>query len=431
MYFFGRASAEIGFLIAYLVGLKSVRLAVAKKTLGASCRSRRVCSLFVSFTLRRAICRRTITVASWGGESTLGEGQGSQDTARRTRSGRPYDAPARLASVPHSCVREPIGVRVTRSPPHRSAYVTMASVQQYLSVLAGAQSGANAEAQRAAAQMQIEVRATRRPRPETTRRCPTFLFNPAAAGLRARSPLTTARSPRRVSSSLTHARTSYRSIQQLKTGDPRNAINVCMQLIARGQPLEARHFGYGVLQHVVAKRWSQFTQPERQELAKLVYDKLSECGAVPADEPPEPFMIKSKVATLMAQVVRQEGVGMWSSIMPEMAAGACSESPVQAELSALVMRYVAEDVAVYNSDILGGRMKELLYGLTSTLPQALPAMYRLLEVSEDFFTFVFDFVFPVSPAPALRLGPGLDAADEQTQGSTNRTSSCGILITSI
>jgi hypothetical protein len=40
MYFFGRASAEIGFLIAYLVGLKSVRLAVAKKTLGASCRSR-------------------------------------------------------------------------------------------------------------------------------------------------------------------------------------------------------------------------------------------------------------------------------------------------------------------------------------------------------------------------------------------------------
>ena len=58
----------------------------------------RVCSLFVSFTLRRAICRRTITVASWGGESTLGEGQGSQDTARRTRSGRPYDAPARLAS---------------------------------------------------------------------------------------------------------------------------------------------------------------------------------------------------------------------------------------------------------------------------------------------------------------------------------------------
>ena len=27
------------------------------------------------------------------------------------------------------------------------------------------------------------------------------------------------------------------------------------------------------------------------------------------------------------------------------------------------MRYVAEDVAVYNSDIIGGKMKELLFGL--------------------------------------------------------------------
>lgn len=163
-----------------------------------------------------------------------------------------------------------------------------------------------------------------------------------------------------------------------------------MQLIARGQPLEARHFGYGVLQHVVARRWSQFTHPERQELAKLVYDKLSECGAVPTSEPPEPFIIKSKAATLMAEVVRQEGAALWSSIMPEMAAGACSDSPVRAELSALVMRYVAEDVAVYNSDIIGGRMKELLYGLTSTLPQALQAMYRLLEVStQPVATFFF------------------------------------------
>ena len=72
---------------------------------------------------------------------------------------------------------------------------------------------------------------------------------------------------------------------------------------------------------------------------------------------------------------------------------------MQAELSALVMRYVAEDVAVYNSDILGGRMKELLYGLTSTLPQALPAMYRLLEVSEDFV--LFSTLFSPSHPPAL------------------------------
>lgn len=153
-----------------------------------------------------------------------------------------------------------------------------------------------------------------------------------------------------------------------------------MTLVARGQPLEARHFGYGVLQHVMHKRWHEFSPEERQHLAKVVYDKLSEAGNAPADSP-EPWMIKSKVATLMAEVVRQEGAKMWTHLMPDMAAGAASDSPVLAELSALVMRYVAEDVAVYNSDIIGGRMKELLFGLTSTLPQALPALYRVLEVS--------------------------------------------------
>ena len=43
----------------------------------------------------------------------------------------------------------------------------MATVEQYLSVLAGAQSAQNAEAQRAAAQMQIEVRSTRSTRAPT------------------------------------------------------------------------------------------------------------------------------------------------------------------------------------------------------------------------------------------------------------------------
>ena len=99
-----------------------------------------------------------------------------------------------------------------------------------------------------------------------------------------------------------------------------------MALVARGQPLEARHFGYGVLQHVVSRRWGSFSADERRQLAKLVYDKLSECGSAPADAP-EPWMIKSKVATLMAQVVRQEGASMWTGLMPELAAGAGADPP--------------------------------------------------------------------------------------------------------
>jgi exportin-5 len=76
-----------------------------------------------------------------------------------------------------------------------------------------------------------------------------------------------------------------------------------MTLITPGQPIEARHFGYGVLQHVVAKRMDEFT---------------------PANAP-EPFMIKSKVATLMAEIVRRQGASLWTSLMPDLAAGANSE----------------------------------------------------------------------------------------------------------
>lgn len=174
-----------------------------------------------------------------------------------------------------------------------------------------------------------------------------------------------------------------------------------MALVARGRPLEARHFGYGVLQHVCAERWDEFAADERQHLAKLAWEKLTELvagaagdaagGSAPA---PEPFVIKSKAATLLATVVRREGAALWAGVVPDLCAMTSSADADAAELAALVTRYVAEDVAVYNSDIIGGRMKDLLGGLTATLPQTLPALYRGLEVR------VFREFFRLFPLPA-------------------------------
>ena len=186
-----------------------------------------------------------------------------------------------------------------------------------------------------------------------------------------------------------------------------------MELVARSKPLEARHFGYGVLQHVVAKRWREFSDEEKTALAKMCYEKLSEIsssntagsenGTPGVPQTAEPFVLKSKVASLMAQVVRQQGADVWIALVPDLALGAASENPALAEVSCLTTRYVAEDVAVHNEDIIGGRMKELLFGLTSTLPQTLPALYRSLEVrmrqslSRLFFSHT-DFFFSGSLA---------------------------------
>lgn len=143
-----------------------------------------VCSAeLASGRRRRALCRRTKRVASWGGESTLSEGQGPRETAlvrsgRRIRRGRAPRAVRTHRRAAHSCVAC-AGGSASESPPSPTAVASaMASVQQYLSVLAGAQSGANADAQRAAAQMQIEVRA-RSPTPrDASPRRDALLFIP-------------------------------------------------------------------------------------------------------------------------------------------------------------------------------------------------------------------------------------------------------------
>ncbi len=182
-----------------------------------------------------------------------------------------------------------------------------------------------------------------------------------------------------------------------------------MALVARGRPLEARHFGYGVLQHVCAERWDEFAADERQHLAKLAWEKLTElvagaagdAGGSAAAPEPEPFVIKSAAATLLATVVRREGAALWAGVVPDLCAMTSSADADAAELAALVTRYVAEDVAVYNSDIIGGRMKDLLGGLAATLPQTLPALYRGLEVRVYFASF-----FGFSPSPRPRDSSG-------------------------
>ena len=93
----------------------------------------------------------------------------------------------------------------------------------------------------------------------------------------------------------------------------------------------------------------------------------------------EAYAVKSKVATLMAEVVRQEGSSLWTRLVPDLVQMCASDEGQCAELGMNVVRFVAEDVAIHNEDMIGGRMRELLGGLTSTLPAVLPAIYALME----------------------------------------------------
>ena len=93
----------------------------------------------------------------------------------------------------------------------------------------------------------------------------------------------------------------------------------------------------------------------------------------------EPYVIKSKAATLMAEVARQEGAELWARLVPDLVRMCASEGGQSAELAMNVVRFVAEDVAIHNEDMIGGRLRDLLGGLTSTLPAVLPAIYSVME----------------------------------------------------
>ena len=67
---------------------------------------------------------------------------------------------------------------------------------------------------------------------------------------------------------------------QLKKGDMRAGAEAALSLSAAGCPLEARHFGFAVLQHMVHARWTEFTEGERTQMARVALDRLHEGAPV-------------------------------------------------------------------------------------------------------------------------------------------------------
>ena len=119
------------------------------------------------------LCGRKVDVRSPTHSLPLGSCETLLETSRRPPLPPRYSGPARQAESRRSGARRARAFRAAASRLERDSWRgvahrrrgaragAMASVEQYLTVLAGAQSAQNAEAQRLAAQMQIEVRLPR------------------------------------------------------------------------------------------------------------------------------------------------------------------------------------------------------------------------------------------------------------------------------
>jgi exportin-5 len=162
-------------------------------------------------------------------------------------------------------------------------------------------------------------------------------------------------------------------LMQLKAGDVRLLATVAFGLVKHEQTSEIRHFGLKMLQHLIRMRWDELNPEEQHQMAIMAGNMLQESA-----RPSEPWGLKSQAAALMAEVARREGPPLWKEMLPALFS-LSSSGPIHAELVAMVLRWLPEDVTVHNEDLEGERRRNLLQGLTQTLPETLPFLYKLLE----------------------------------------------------
>ncbi|KAF2298552.1 hypothetical protein GH714_024089 [Hevea brasiliensis] len=159
----------------------------------------------------------------------------------------------------------------------------------------------------------------------------------------------------------------------IKTGDVRILANASFLLVKKDWSSEIRLHAFKMLQHLVRLRWEELNPMERRNFANVAVELMSEIA-----NSSEEWALKSQTAALVAEIVRREGIELWQELLPSLVA-LSSQGPVQAELVAMMLRWLPEDITVHNEDLEGDRRRLLLRGLTQSLPEILPLFYTLLE----------------------------------------------------
>ncbi|KAL6615319.1 hypothetical protein ACP70R_037589 [Stipagrostis hirtigluma subsp. patula] len=174
-------------------------------------------------------------------------------------------------------------------------------------------------------------------------------------------------------SSLDARAAAFAYLESLKNGDVRGLASTSFLLVRKDQAPEIRLHGFKMLQHLVRLRWEELSATERNEFANLTISLILEVVG-----PHEEWVLKSQTAGLVAEVVRREGVALLNTLLPSIVS-LSNSGPIEAELVAMILRWLPEDITVHNEDLEGDRRRSLLRGLTEALPHILPLLYSLLE----------------------------------------------------
>nr|CAN73715.1 hypothetical protein VITISV_038842 [Vitis vinifera] len=136
-------------------------------------------------------------------------------------------------------------------------------------------------------------------------------------------------------------------LESIKAGDIRVLASTSFLLVKKDWSSEIRLHAFKMLQHLVRLRWEELNSTERRNFANLAVDLMSEIA-----NPCEEWALKSQTAALVAEIVRREGLSLWQELLPSLVS-LSNNGPIQAELVAMMLRWLPEDITVHNEDLEG------------------------------------------------------------------------------
>ncbi|KAL9272187.1 HASTY 1-like protein [Drosera capensis] len=162
-------------------------------------------------------------------------------------------------------------------------------------------------------------------------------------------------------------------LETVKNGDVRILAGTAFILVKKDWSSGIRLHAFKMLQHLVRQRWEELSSTERRDFANMAVDLMREVA-----DPSQEWALKSQTSALVAEIVRREGIHSLQELLPSLVS-LSHTGPIQAELVSMMLRWLPEDVTVHNEDLEGERRRQLLRGLTESLPAIFPLLYTLLE----------------------------------------------------
>ncbi|GIL83720.1 hypothetical protein Vretifemale_12459 [Volvox reticuliferus] len=162
-------------------------------------------------------------------------------------------------------------------------------------------------------------------------------------------------------------------LEQLKRADVTSVFSACATLIsiqqlaqqygALLQPTDVvgvRLAAYQLIIDAVRNRWRELSPDHRVAVTQLALQQFREAVAPAQDSAASAlnaatgsFPERGKAAEFLAVVVRQQGAGAYTELMPQLMAGA-AEGPIQAEMTCRVLLYISEDLTQFEVSGPGG-----------------------------------------------------------------------------